>query len=483
MTAPDVNYLMPELGVALAAVLVFVADLLLPSSRRKLLGPIAALLLLAVFTMTFFVDSSGSDAHGTLFGGAGPLYFQRLFLGAAVIGILGGLEHVERQTHWRQGEYYFLLLCSLLGMMILPGARDLILLLIAFELMGIPLYVLAAFEPGEKAGDVQGKRASEAGLKLFMVGSASTAITLFGLSLVAGLAGGTSMAALHAAPATPLFTIGEMFILAGIAFKLGVAPFHMWVPDTYEGAPGPFVSFLAASPKAAGIAALCALFLCGFGGVSASWQPAVEGLALVTMAVGSLLAIPQHNLRRLLAYSGVAQVGYLLIAFATGTAGGVAMVLFFAVTYVATNAGIFLVAHAVAVDTGDETDAGLKGLAGRSPWLALALLAFLLSLAGIPFVAGFWAKLYVFLIAWQAGLYWLVAAGASLSVVSLFFYLLLARAAYLVEPTNKTPARVAPGLRVAIIACLIAVVGIGLYPAPLLDAAQAAAQSFLIPIH
>ncbi len=478
MNVHDLRVLTLDIGVALSAALVLVAELVLPAARRRLVGPLAATLLALVFALSFLVDTRGSAAFGAYAGGAGTLFFQRLFLAAGVVGILGGLEHVERQTRFRQGEYYFLLLSSLTGMTLLPGARDLILLLIAFELMGLPLYVLAAYEKSDAATDRTGGRASEAGLKLYFVGAASTAVALFGLSYLAGLSGGTSFAKLAAAPHTPLFVLGGMLVLAGIGFKLGVAPFHMWVPDTYEGAPGPFVAFLAAAPKAAAIAAMCAVFVSGLGARASSWAPAMAGLAFATMLVGSLLAIPQTNVRRLLAYSGVAHVGYMLLAFAAGTVNGLAMVLFYAVAYVATNVGAFLVAHAVAADSGDESASGMRGLARRSPWLAVSLLVFLLSLAGIPFVAGFWAKLYVFVAAWQAGLHFIVVTGAVLSVVALFFYLQLARSAYMEEPATPAPVRVAPGLKLAIIACLVAVVGIGAYPGPLLEAASHAAARF-----
>jgi NADH-quinone oxidoreductase subunit N len=474
MTTADLRVLSPGLGVAAAAVAVLVADLLFPAHRRRLVGPLAAVLLLAILALTFAIDSSGLAAFGTYSGDAATLFFQRLFLSAGVVGILGGLAHVERRTRSRQGEYYFLLLCSLLGMMLLPGVRDLILLLIAFELMGMPLYILAAFEKARGRDDDRGRRASEAGLKLFLVGSASTALTLFGFSIVAGLAGATSFSALVAALHSPLFAAGMLLILAGIGFKLGVAPFHMWVPDAYEGAPGPFVAYLAGAPKVAAIAALCSVFLPGFYGLRAQWSPAVAALALLTMAVGSLLALPQKNVRRILAYSGVAHVGYMLLALATGTVAGVTMLLFYGAIYVATTAGVFLVAHAVASESGDDSSEGLRGLNNRSPWLALSLLVFLLSLAGIPFVAGFWAKIYVFVAAWNAGFHGLVAAGVLLSILALFFYLQLARVAYFQQPLHSEPVRVAPGLGAAILACLVAVIGIGLWPAPLLNAAAGA---------
>jgi NADH-quinone oxidoreductase subunit N len=479
MTGHDLLVLSIPIATSLAACIVLVVDLLLPAERRHWTGGIAALLMALVFGLTFVTSDSGSTLSGGIYvANAATLFIQRLSLAASVFGILGGLAHVSHLTRLRQGEYYFLLLSSVIGMTLLPGARDLILLLIAFELMGLPLYALAAFEkPEGPQGATARGRAAEAGLKLYLVGAASTAVTLFGLSIVAGLSGGTSFAAIAAGPRTPLFVMGGLMILAGLAFKLGAAPFHMWLPDTYEAAPGPFVAFLSGAPKAAAVTALCGLFLSGLGHRTSEWAPAVAALAALTIVTGSLLALPQTRLRRLLAYSGVAHAGYILLALSTGSAEGAAMILFYLVAYVATNTGVFLIAHAMAANGDGEDVEGLSGIAQRSPALGFALMIFLLSLAGIPFVAGFWAKLYVFIAAWNAGMHWLVAAGALLSVVALFFYMRLARAAYMAEPRNAEPIRIARPLQVAIAGCLVAVLVIGVWPSPLLEASSRAAAS------
>jgi NADH-quinone oxidoreductase subunit N len=224
---------------------------------------------------------------------------------------------------------------------------------------------------------------------------------------------------------------------------------------------------------------LCGLFLGALGQRAAEWAPAVAALALLTILTGSLLALPQTRLRRLLAYSGVAHAGYILLALSTGTREGATMILFYLVAYVATNTGIFLIAHAMAANGDGEEIDGLGGLARRSPALAFALMIFVLSLAGIPFVAGFWAKLYVFIAAWNAGMHGLVAAGAVLSVVALFFYMRIARAAYMAEPRSAEPIHIARPLQMAIAGCLAAVIGIGAWPSPLLEASSRAASAFL----
>jgi NADH-quinone oxidoreductase subunit N len=411
-----------------------------------------------------------SVAGGEAFGGAyardgAAVFFQVVVLVLAIVGVLGAMDDVARVTPGRQGEYFFLLLASVTGMTLLAGARDLLLIVLAFELMGIPLYVLTAYA---KDG-----RGTEAGLKMFVVGAASTGLTLFGLSILAGMAGGTRLAAIAAAGSSSLVGVGLVLVIAGMAFKIGAAPFHMWLPDAYQGARTPFVAFLSTAPKAAAVAALGRILVGAAPALGETWTPALVAMAAATLTIGTLLAVPQDSVRRLLAYSGVAHAGFLLLGIASG-APALGLVLFYVAAYTLTNAGVFLVAHAV----GGDDLAAYAGLARRRPWLALALLLFLLSLAGIPFVAGFWAKLYVFLAAARAGLWPLVALGAGLSVVSLFAYLRVARAAYLAPGEGELA--VPRPLAAAILVCLVAVVALGLSPGPLVDAALHAAASWTL---
>jgi NADH-quinone oxidoreductase subunit N len=480
------------LAVSAAAVLVLLADAVLPDGRAgrgKLLGWLTAALLGGVLVASFFVDTSGTVGDGVYVGNAWATFFARLFLVAGVLGVLGAMDHLEQQSPRRHGEYYMLLLFSIVGMLIVPGARDLLLLIVAFELMGLPLYIMAAYAktdarkvqaPTDAAAPVVPTRspAAEAAIKLYLVGATSTAITMFGMALVVGMAGTTRLTGVLGAEAlAPVSVVGLMLILAGLSFKIGLVPFHMWVPDTYEGAPTPFVAFLSVAPKAGGIAALVVVFLLGTGGHPGPWTMAIAVLAAGSMTIGNLLAVPQTDARRLLGYSGVAQMGYVLLAVATGNAEGLSMSAFYLAAYVFSNMGAFLVVHAVAADGGTHDLKGLAGLSKRSPWLGVALLAFLLSLAGIPFMIGFWAKLFVFLAAYRAGLVGLVVLGAVLAVVGLFYYLQVARAAFMVEPTVPSAPRVGGPLRAAIVICLLVATGLGLWPGPLHEAATAAGSS------
>jgi NADH-quinone oxidoreductase subunit N len=465
------------LALPLAVTALAVGVLVLDAALRipgRLLGGLATAGLLAVFAASFAFDLTGRAPHGVYVADAWVLFFQRTVLVAAALSLLGSIDWLERRTPGRQAEYSCLLLLSLVGMMLLPGARDWLLLVVTFELMGVPLYVLSAWEKGEGTGE---RMAAEAGIKLFVTGATSSAVSMFGLALVTGLTGTTAMQASNLT--APLATVGMMLVLAGFAFKIGAVPFHFWVADTYQGAPTPFVAFLSVAPKATGLAAFVMVLDGVWGGAPLNWTPALAFIAAASMAVGNLLALPQTDVRRLLGFSGIAQIGYVLVALAAHSESGVAMALFFIATYVFTNLGVFFVIHAAAEGAGSHQIANLAGLSRRSPWLGAALLTFLLSLAGIPFVAGFWAKLFIFLAAYRAGLTGLVLAGVMLAVVGLFYYLQVARSTFMAEGTSGEPLRPPLTLQLTIAACLAAVVGMGLYPQPLLSQAEGAAHDLI----
>lgn len=480
VTLADLMPLAIDLVVAGGMLLLLVADLFVPPRAGRVLGWLSAGVLALALAASFRLDTSGSAFSGAYTGGAWVLFFKRTFLVAGLLAVLGSIRHLARHQTTRQGEYYLLLLSSVLGMTLLPGARDLILLIVAFELMGIPLFVLAAYA---KTDDKTGPErfAPEAALKLYLVGVASAAITLYGLSLVYGATGTTDVAAIARAPGSPLLTLGALLVLAGMGFKIGAVPFHFWVPDTYQGSSTPFVAFLSVAPKLAGFAALATLFLNAFVPLRNEWQPLVAAIALASMVLGNVLAVVQTNVKRLLAFSGVAHIGYMLLGFLTTSAQGATMLLFYAAAYVVTNIGAFQVVEAVEEQTGDTSLAAFDGLWRRAPTLAMAMLLFLLSLAGIPFVVGFWAKLYVFVAAWQAGYPWLVAVGAVLAVVGLFYYLQIARAMYMRPPRHELGVRSDFALTLSLGLCLAGVIAFGLFPAPLLESAARAAVPFFAP--
>jgi NADH-quinone oxidoreductase subunit N len=447
-----------EIGLGVLLLVVFVAGLLARGEDRRGIAGLATAGVLVLAVGSMLVAPAGSALGGMFVQDGLAVFAKRLFLVATFIGLLAGLSLPDRVFARRAAEYHLLLLTSLLGMLVLASARDLILLFIAFELMSIPLYVLAGFLKRD-AGAV------EASLKFFLVGSVSSAVMAYGLSFVYGATRSTDLAKIAAAgDANPLLTLGLVMALVGFAFKIAAFPFHMWVPDTYEAASTPFVAWLSVAPKAAGFVALFRVYFEGGDDRAAAWVPVAALLATITMLAGNLMALPQQNTKRLLAYSGIAQIGYMLVGVAAASASGTAMVLFYLVAYVFGNMGAFLVVEALARAEGSEAISAFRGLAQRSPLLALAMLLFLLSLGGIPFVAGFWAKLYVFWAAAERGLYWLVLLGAILTVVALFYYLVVAKRMYIEEPVRPDRVPVALTLAVSVALCALGVVALGLYP-------------------
>ena len=471
MTAADVvSVLGLEIGVAVLVLIVLLAGLLTPAGDKRRVGVLAGIGLVVLLGLSWRAEAGAELFNGAFVQDELALFAKRLFIVATLIGVLASLPLRAVAFARRATEYYLAILASLLGMLALASARDLILLFVSFELMSIPLYYLAGFLKREP-------EAVEAALKFFLVGTVSSAVLVYGLSFMYGMAGTTDIRGVARALATghPLLLLGMLLALGGLGFKIAAFPFHMWVPDTYEAASTPFVAWLSVAPKAAGFVVIFRLYLEGVGDRVLFWVPAAAGLATVTIIGGNLMALPQQNVKRLLAYSGVAHIGYMLVGLAAVSANGTAMMLFYLVAYLFGNMGAFLVVEAVAQAEGSEAIAAYRGLAQRSPILALSMLLFLLSLGGIPFVAGFWAKLYVFWAAAEQGLYWLVLVGAVLTVVALFYYLLVAKRMYIDAPDRRDPIPVAPLLSFCIFVCVLGVVLAGIYPKPLVIAALRAA--------
>ncbi len=472
MSAPDLSSpLVLEAALGLLMLVVFAVGMLGRGGDKRRVGVVAAVGLVVLFGLAWRAEPGGEIFRGAFVQDELAVFVKRLFLLATFIGVLGSLSLQAVTFARRATEYYLAILASLLGMLVLASARDLILLFVAFELMSIPLYYLAGFLKRDPV-------AVEAALKFFLVGTVSSAVLVYGLSFVYGVSGTTDVGRIARAyeGGHPLLLLGMILALGGLGFKIAAFPFHMWVPDTYEAASTPFVAWLSVAPKAAGFVVIFRLYLEGLGDRAALWVPMAAGLATVTIIGGNLMALPQQNLKRLLAYSGIAHIGYMLVGFAAVSANGTAMILFYLVAYLFGNMGAFLVVEAVAQSDGSEQIAAYRGLAQRSPVLALCMLLFLLSLGGIPFVAGFWAKLYVFWAAAEQGLYWLVLIGAVLTVVALFYYLLVAKRMYIDAPETAAPVRVAPLLKLSILICVAGVVIMGVYPKPLVMAALRAAS-------
>ena len=362
-----------EIGLGLLMLVVFVGILAARGEDRRWIGWVAIVGMLVVAGLSVFVTPAPPRLGGAFVQDGLAIFAKRLFLVATFIGLLGGVSVPDAAFRRRAGEYHLLVLASLLGMLVLASARDLILLFVAFELMSLPLYALSGFRKRDGT-------AVEAALKFFLVGSVSSAVMAYGLSFVYGAARTTQLAGVAQtfASGDPWLILGLVTTFVGLGFKIAAFPFHMWVPDTYEAASTPFVAWLSVAPKAAGFVALFRVYFEGMGAEAGAWGPMAAGLATLTIVGGNLMALPQQNTKRLLAYSGIAHIGYMLVGVAAASVAGTAMVLFYLVAYVFGNMGAFLVVEALGRSERSEHVSAFRGLAQRSPLLALAMLLFLL---------------------------------------------------------------------------------------------------------
>jgi NADH-quinone oxidoreductase subunit N len=432
VSTPSVDWLAiaPELALGGAAVLVVLARALL--RQRAAAMPVALLitfagLLAAGGTLVWQWFEVRDDGPIVTFGDMVRVDPFAVFLGIVVViattlAVLTAVSYLRRE-HLEGPEYLALMLFSSLGMVIMTTAADLIVVFLALEILSIPLYVLAAF-------DRRRLSSQEAGIKYFVLGAFSSAVFLYGIALVYGATGTTSLSGiLEFLGNNTLFepgtlVAGLMLLLVGLGFKVAAAPFHTWTPDVYQGAPTPVTTFMASATKAAGFAALLRVFATAFPQYRADWRPAVWVLAVLTLAVGSIGAVLQTDMKRLLAYSSIAHAGYVLMAFQVGTAKGVEAAVFYLFVYTFMVVGSFgVVTVLTAHGDADHSIASYRGLASRRPVLGSLLVLFMLAQAGIPLTGGFVAKLEVFAAAADAGEYVLVVIGAVATVVAAFAYL------------------------------------------------------------
>lgn len=464
-----------EIGTLALAVVVLAIDLAVPvrraDAKRAGLYDVAAIGLVALLILSFRLPAPVTLGPGYL---QDPfaLIVKRVMLAAALLTVAGLRPYAsERRIAHRAGETIVLLLFATVGGMALASAREYLTLFVAFELLSLPLYVLAG---AEKERGI----APEGAMKIFLFGSVSSALLLLGIALLYAATGTTFWAG--ATGGGRLAAFGAALLLSGFGFKIAAFPFALWVPDTYQAAPTPVVAFLSVAPKAAAVAALFRLTLDAFapsGIAVGSW---IAVLAALAMIFGNLLALRQTDLKRLLAFSGIAQIGYVLAALAAGTREGAGLALFFFVAYLVSNGGAFLVLAGIEAAGEEATLHGVRNLIRRSPFLAASFLVFLLSLGGIPFVVGFWGKMYVFLAAAHAGLYWLVGLGAVLAVVALFYYLNVARMMIIVDEDGPQFSAAAP-IAAGVAACAVLVVVFGLVPGRLAGPCLKAADGLAAP--
>lgn len=471
------NYqpLFPYLLLVLVALGVVLLDTVPGLRRTPWLGWLTAVGALG----TLLLSSLAHDAapwQGLIRLDAYSRAFNTVFLISLALIAIGSVAE-ERKTPFA-GEYYGLLVLSTLGLMLMGAAGGLLALFLGLELSTLCLFALAGIAKREK-------RSAEAALKLLVLGAVASAVLLYGASILYGVLGSTQYDAmakaltnLHA-EASPALWLGLAFVLGGMAFKISAVPFHLWAPDVYEGAPAMVTAFLSTASKAGGFAALVRFLFLGMSPQSHTVQMLVVGLAVLSMVVGNLVALSQTNLKRLLAYSGIAQSGYILAAVAGGpdSARSVGAILMYLLLYAFTNIGAFLIAQAVSDATGSDEIAALRGLHRRCPTLGFAALVVLFSLGGIPPLAGFVGKLYLFTAAWEGGQQALVLLGALTSVIALYYYLMVARQIYIADPADDRRMPVARPLGLAISLCVLGILVIGVYPRPWVALGDTAASS------
>lgn len=472
--------ILPEICLLLLAVLILVVEPFAREDRRRNLGWVTAGGLLLALLVSVLIGRPG-DPNVAVFGGMIRFdwlgfFFKMLFLFGAAITALFLMDHEQVGS---RGEAYLLLLAATLGMCLMASSADLVMLYLAIETTSIPLYVLAGFMLADQAS-------TEAGFKYLLYGALTSAIMLYGFSLLYGFAGTTNIYALAqafgAGRISLLAAVGVIFlIVVGLGFKVSIVPFHFWAPDVYEGSPIPVAGFLSTASKAAGFAVLLRLFLVAFPQqpVSATWTSLLAVLAAVTMTVGNLLALPQRNIKRMLAYSSIAHAGYALIGVAAISKLGAASVVFYLLAYLLTNLAAFGIVMTVNRVAGSDDYDAYRGLSRRSPWLALAMLAAFLSLAGMPPFGGFVAKIFVFAAAVQSGLVWLAVVGILNSIVGVYYYLNVLKYVYLyrleTEDEEKHPISIPRPYWLALFVLTLGVILVGTVFAPWFGLSDAAA--------
>jgi NADH-quinone oxidoreductase subunit N len=484
--AGDYLAALPILLLTLFAVGILLIDLMLPPEWKRL-NPVLA--LMGVFfaaggvlqIQRAFEGMPPGQGHfafqGLLFVDRFVLYFFYLFLAGTAVAILMSVRYleIERESH---GEFYALMLFSVVGMMCMAAGFDTVLLFIGLELMAISTYVLVGFLRRDK-------RSNEAALKYFLLGAFSSGIFAYGLSLFYGLTGSTNLLVTARTVAVrlsqsdghadPILVVALLTTSVGLFFKIAAVPFHQWAPDAYEGAPSSITGFMSVAVKAAGWAMLLRIVLIMWSPIRSVYVPVLVFVSVATMTGANFAALTQTNLKRLLAYSSIAHVGYMLLGLIAGTStvpnpDGIKGILIYLLVYTFMNLGAFAVITSLAQRNlaGDEID-DIAGLYFRQPVEAVLMLIFLLSLAGIPPLAGFWGKYFIFLSLVESGHYGLAALAVLYTVFGLYYYLRVANAMFVRQPLEETPLTVSFAMRVALGISALATVAIGIYPNPFIQ--------------
>ncbi len=467
------NFLLlsPELALVALAILLVVLDLVL-TEKGKVALPFVGVAGLAAtaglvialagrreasFTGTFVVDDLAS-------------FFKVIFLAAAALVMLSSVDFIRRRTRY-QGEYYATILFSTLGMMLMASGRELLTLYVALELTSISLYILAGFLKKDQGS-------TEAGLKYLLLGALASTALLYGVALLYGLTGTTFLTDVAARlTLSPASAVAVVLVAAGFGFKMAAVPFHMWVPDVYQGAPTPTTAFVSTASKAAGFVIVLRVFATALAPLAGLWPALFAVLAAVTMTVGNLGALRQTNVKRLMGYSSIGQAGYALMGLAAASAATSAGLIFFILAYALTNLGVFAAITHVSDRLQSDDLADYHGLHRRSPWLALAMTLCLLSLVGLPPLAGFWSKVFLFLSVFSQGQVLLVIVALLNSAIAAYYYVKIVHSMYLKPAPIDKPLPGSYSVGAALALAVAAVLIIGVFPNPFMGLATSAAAS------
>jgi NADH-quinone oxidoreductase subunit N len=467
MSLTDLNSVLPILVLIVGGIALLLIDLAIPRSNKVLTAYIAIVTMLVALVAVPSVDGNISGFSGMVTSDGYARFLDALLLVIGILTTLLTLRYNEARGIMR-GEFFPLTLFALSGMMLMGHATNLLTVFIAVELLSIPLYILCGFARPSLNSE-------ESAMKYFLLGAFASGFLVYGIALIYGATGTTSLAAIadaitkgHATPG--LLLAGTALVLVGLGFKVAAAPFHMWTPDVYEGAPTTVTAFMATATKAAGFAAVVRVFLFGLAPIITTWQPIIAILAALTMILGNFVALSQTNLKRMLAYSSIAHAGYLLVGVAAGGADGVTGVLFYLASYAMTSLAGFAVMTVMANEAGeDQRIEAYAGLFRRKPMLAIVMALCMFSLMGIPPTAGFVGKYFLFRAAVGANLYWLAVLGILTSVVSAVYYLRIIITMFMREPgTNAIEETNLPrnfAMGIAAIATLL----LGILPTPILN--------------
>ena len=483
----------PEIVLAAFAIAVILLDLFI--ERKGILAVVAIIGLLVSGGLAMSMwGAAESIFSGRIAVDNYAIFFKVLIAGIAVLVILATTDYAAKLAHYR-GEYYALIITSAIGLMVMAAGTDLITIYVGLELASISLYSLSGF--------LKEAKSSEASLKYLLLGATASAVLLYGMAMVFGLTGHTDLSGIASAiggmsfdklAANPALLLGMVLMAAGFGFKIAAAPFHMWVPDVYEGAPTPITAYLSVASKAAGFAVITRVFYTAFGTpstLSTQWGMLFASLAAVSMTLGNVAAIPQTNIKRMLGYSSIAQAGYLMVGLAAAggwsTAAGSSPdkifggsgILFFLAGYALTNLGAFIAIIAISGKVNSDLIEDFAGMGKRAPVLAAALTLCLISLIGMPPAVGFMGKFYVFGSAVQQGLLWLVIVAVINSVISAYYYLRVVKVMWFTEPVSQEKVQSSGALRLALGVACLGVLIIGIVPGSIMNLAANAAEKLL----